>query len=98
MSAGHIDEEALAAAKVASARAAQRGEKIVSMTSHTGPHGRSFSFGYAKVEKPRKARGKQPAGTTECDWYYGGACTCGTPHRRGRGVQPAMPTVQGKLL
>lgn len=60
MSGGHVDEEALAVAKRASADAARRGLKIVSMTVHTAKDGgRSFAFGYEAIPKAR--RGRQPA-------------------------------------
>lgn len=54
MSAGHVDEEALAIAARAMADAGKRGLKVVSMTVRVGKEGRSFSFGYQPVERSRR--------------------------------------------
>lgn len=73
----------------AEADAAKRGLRI---TGYVHDEGR-LSFSYAPA-KPKRA---QPIGRTECDWYYGGECGCGTRHQSRRGVQPAGPP-QGSLL
>jgi hypothetical protein len=58
----------------------------------------SFRDGRLSAELTKQRRTKAKVETFyECDWYYGGQCTCNPPAHRGQKL-PIQRGVQGKLL